>query len=152
MAGGLRTEPTLDATKLPRMADFALFAESVCQGLGHSPGAFLAAYQRNRRTATESLLDDSPVARAFREFADRFPFWTGTASELLDELTELAGPRALTTKSWPKTPKGLSAIIRRLAPQLRATGVAITFSRDQHQRVVTVATVNPAGVGMRNEE
>ena len=151
VAAGLRTEPTLDAAPLPRMADFAHFAESVCQGLGHAPVLSwrpiiaTAARRPSRSWTTRPWPGHSaslPIAA---------PFWTGTASELLDELTALAGPRSLASKTWPKTPRGLSAIIRRLAPQLRATGVAITFGRDQHQRIVTVATVtrrviNPRGV------
>ena len=146
VAGGLRLEPMVPAARLPRMADFAHFAESVCQALGHAPGSFLAAYDRNRQAASDSLLDDSPVARAFREFADRVPSWTGTASELLDELTALAGPRALASKTWPKTPKGLSAIIRRLAPQLRRD------RRRHHLRPRPAPTRHHRGHGKRGRD
>ncbi len=66
--GGLhaRTLYSIDLPRLPRMADFAHFGEAVCQGLGHAPGTFLAAYNRNRQAADESALEDSPVARTMK--------------------------------------------------------------------------------------
>ena len=60
----------IDLPRLPRMADFAHFGEAVCQGLGHAPGTFLAAYNRNRQAADESALEDSPVARTMKAFVN----------------------------------------------------------------------------------
>jgi hypothetical protein len=138
VAGGMRMEPLLDLPRLPRMADFAHFAEAVCQGLGHPAGAFLAAYDRNRQAANESVLDDSPVARAIRTFIADANSWTGTASELLDELTAVAGERDLTLKAWPRRPKVLSSIMRRIAPQLRTTGLIVDFDRNTNSRTITL--------------
>jgi putative DNA primase/helicase len=99
-------EPLMDLSRLPRMADFAHFAEAVCQGIGHAPGTFLAAYNRNRRAANESVLEDSHVARTMRAFMGDATSWSGTASEPLDELTEIADTRDLASKAWPRTPEG----------------------------------------------
>jgi hypothetical protein len=76
------------------MADFAHFGEAVCQGLGYAPGAFLAAYNRDRRAADKSVLDDSPVARTMKALMTDGRAWTGTASELLVDLT--SGPSRAT--------------------------------------------------------
>jgi putative DNA primase/helicase len=138
IAGGMRMEPLLDLSRLPRIADFAHFAEAVCQGLGHPPGAFLAAYDRNRQAANESVLDDSPVARTIRAFVADANSWTGTASELLDELSAMAGERDLASKAWPRRPKVLSSILRRIAPQLRTTGVVVDFDRSTNSRTITL--------------
>jgi hypothetical protein len=145
VAGGLRMEPLIDLSRLPRMADFAHFAEAVCQGLGYAPGTFLTAYNRNRQAANESVLEDSPVARNMRVFMGDATSWTGTASELLDELNEIAGTRDIASKAWPRTPKGLSAIVRRMTSQLRASGLAVTFDRDQHKRAITVSVAGLPG-------
>ena len=67
--------------------------------------------------------------------------WTGTASELLDELTSLAGETDLASRAWPRTPKGLSSILRRIAPQLRTTGLAVKFDRGKYKRTITVNRV-----------
>ena len=106
VAGGLRMEPLIDLPRLPRMADFAHFAEAVCQGLGHPAGTFLAAYDRNRQAANESALDDSPVARTIRAFIADAWSWTGTASELLDELTAIGRGKRPRFESLAKNPKG----------------------------------------------
>ena len=139
VVGGLRMEPLIDLPRLPRMADFAHFGEAVCQGLGHPPDAFLAAYTRNRQAANESALEDSPVAAAIRKLVDDSGSWTGTASELLDELIAIAGENAIASKAWPRTPKGLSSTLRRVAPQLRTTGIAVNLERDQYHRTITVS-------------
>ena len=138
VAGGLRMEPLIDLPRLPRMADFAHFAEAVCQGLGHPPGTFLAAYNQNRQAANESVLEDSPVARIVRTFMVDTTSWTGTASELLDELSAMATERALASRAWPRTPKALASVLRRIAPQLRTTGLIVDFDRSKNTRNITI--------------
>ena len=46
----------------------------------------------------------------------------GTATELLESLSDGQDTRA---KGWPKTPKVLSGLLTRLAPNLRAAGIKI---------------------------
>jgi hypothetical protein len=46
--------------------------------------------------------------------------FTGTASELLEALTP-----EKPSKTWPNSPRSLSARLRRIAPSLRAVGIAI---------------------------
>ncbi len=106
-----------------------------------TPGTFLAAYHRNRQAAVESVLEDSPVARTIRALIDDAWSWTGTAAELLDELTSMAGETDLASRAWPRTPKGLSSILRRIAPQLRTTGLAVKFDRGKYKRTITVNRV-----------
>ena len=150
VSGGLRILPRLQLSSLPRMADFALFGEAVSRALGNPPGHFLVAYRDNRQAASESALEESPVAGAVRELAERGP-WTGTAAELLEELgrTTAATPwvatatgpgAAKSSDRWPRTPRGLSGVIRRLAPSLRAVGIAVAFGRRTKQgRPITIA-------------
>ena len=138
VGGGLRTEPLLVLPRLSRIADFAHFGESVCQGLEHAPATFLAAYERNRKADDESALDDSSVARTLRALTYDAWYWTATAAELLDELLSTAGENTLASKSWPRTPTGLSSGLRRIAPQLRTTGITVKFDRDKYKRTITV--------------
>ena len=120
VANGLRMEPHVNLPRLPRMADSLRFSQSpFARASATRTGVFLAAYNRNRQIATEAVLDDSPMARPLREFLGENSTWTGTASELLNQLTAIAGEKALAAKAWPRTPKGLSSILRRIAPQLR---------------------------------
>jgi hypothetical protein len=149
VAGGLRELPNIHLTGMPRMADFAMFGESTSRALGYPPDHFLDAYRDNRLTANESALEDSPVAAAVRELVSRGP-WTGTAGQLLDELGKTssgtpfatiatgAGSRTATDR-WPRSPRGMSGVIRRLAPAFRAVGIEVELGRS-HDRYITIRT------------
>jgi hypothetical protein len=140
------------------MADFALFGEAVSRALGNPPGTFLDAYGVNRREANESVVEDSPVAGAVRELAARGE-WTGIAAELLVELraiieTSGSGPDGSQAKAGgarsvsllPKTPRGMSAAIRRLAPSLRLVGIHVGFGeRTNRARLITIRLAEREG-------
>lgn len=61
-----------------------------------------------------------------RALADRED-WCGTATELLATLAELVDEQTRRARGWPKTARSLSGSLRRLAPNLRAVGVAVGF-------------------------
>jgi hypothetical protein len=138
MAAGIASLPTLRLTCLPRMADFARFGEGVSRALGYLPDEFLESYRGNRMAANETALDDSPVAGAVRTLATRTTKtgfkaklgWQGTASELLEALTAIVGDKVAESKRWPKSPRSLSGVIRRLAPQLRKVACNVVFHRE----------------------
>ena len=95
---GLKRLPTTCPPKLPRMADFALWA-TACETALWPAGTFEAAYNSNRDEAIEAVIEADPVADAVRTLTQTRTVWTGTATELLDTLTklvmtELPGPRA----------------------------------------------------------
>src|SRR4030095_3961863 len=78
---GLRTLPAIGPNRLPRMADFALWAAARETALW-SAGTFGRAYQANRRTAIESIIDADPVAACVREIMAERGSWTGSAADL----------------------------------------------------------------------
>ncbi len=97
-------------------------------GLGWSRRAFLAAYTANRDVTNALAVESSPLGPAVWELVNMQRQWSGMASELLAELEDRhADERTRKRRDWPKTPRGVSAALRRLAPNLRATGVAVTF-------------------------
>src|SRR5262245_46482003 len=78
-AHGLQMLPQVRLKRLPRMADFALWA-AACEGAFRPAGTLETAYSNNRRAAIENIIDADPVAALVREImADRAQ-WTGTAS------------------------------------------------------------------------
>lgn len=123
----LRHLESVRLAKLPRMADFALWATAAEDALGLMPGAFMAAYTGNRDAANDLALEASPVAPAIIAFVEREERWAGTATDLLKELNTLAGDDAQRQQGWPKRGNVLSGLLKRLAPNLRAAG--INFSR-----------------------
>ncbi len=136
VAGGLRELPKTKLTNIPRMADFAVFGEAVCRGLGYEADKFLEAYRSNRKAANESALDDSCVATAIRELVAKSS-WSGTSSELKDALELIVSKKIADSDRWPKSPRGISGAIRRLSPALRAVGINITFGRG-HDRYISI--------------
>jgi hypothetical protein len=62
---GLRRLPEIRLEKLPRMADFALWA-SACEAALWPNGTFWSAYSRNRDEAVDGVIDADPVAVAVR--------------------------------------------------------------------------------------
>src|SRR5262249_43350463 len=137
VAEALRNLPTVKLNRLPRMADFATWATAAEPALGWKSGTFMAAYTGNRREANELALEASPVAAAVRQLIEGQP-WEGTASALLTALSTLMTERDLKAKTWPKTPRTLSNTLRRLASNLRAIGIEVSFSRGS-SRLIRIA-------------
>ncbi|MEK0086128.1 hypothetical protein [Benzoatithermus flavus] len=75
---------------------------------------------------TYSLLQSNAVAQALDKYiAERLtPLnWQGTAGQLYDLLNGYGIPDRST---WPRSPKGLSDQLRRIAPAYRAKGIDIS--------------------------
>jgi hypothetical protein len=142
VSGGLRELPKTKLSTIPRMADFALFGEAVCRGLGYEEGKFLDVYRSNRKAANESALEDSHVAGAIRELV-AVRGWMGTATELKDALELIVTKKIADSERWPKSPRGMSGTLRRLAPSLRQVGISVEFG-DRTKKVRSVITIEPA--------
>jgi hypothetical protein len=129
LAGGLKKRPEIKLSEKPRMADFALWGEAVCQATGGKPKAFLEAYRGNRQAAAEALIEDSPVAVILRSFMTDKVEQEKTPGEWFDALTDKLGNPDPLPKRWPKSPRGLTGALKRLAPSLRAVGLSVSFGR-----------------------
>ena len=134
---GLKRLPDTHLPKLPRMADFALWA-SACETAIWPAGTFWSAYCGNRDDAVEGVIDADPVAAAVRAVMTERTEWTGTASDLLGALGEAAGERIAKSKTWPDSPRALSGRLRRAATFLRKIGVDIGFEREGRARTRTI--------------
>jgi hypothetical protein len=124
VSGALARYRTVNLPRLPRMADFATWVSAAEPALGWQPGTFLAAYDRNRLDAHDLALDAASITgpvQALVKTAD----WQGTATELLVQLTAIAGEAVARRKDWPAQPNTLSGQLRRLAPDFRAIGIEI---------------------------
>jgi hypothetical protein len=129
--------------KLPRMADFALWA-TACETALWPAGTFWTAYCANRDHAVEGVIDGDPIAVAVRALMATRTLWTGTASDLLAALAEQAGERAAKAKTWPDSPRALSGRLRRAAPLLRKIGVEIDFEREGRARTRIIRITAPS--------
>jgi hypothetical protein len=104
MAHGVRHIATTRLDRMPRMADFAIWA-TACEGALWAPGIFGRAYDANRAEINQTVIEADTVAMAVRSFMVSLSIWRGTAQELLPALVaEMAGVAAANTKTWPATP------------------------------------------------
>lgn len=130
--------PHVSVPKLPRMADFAMWACAASEAAGwevqtpegdllFGQDAFLHAYTGNRESANELTLEASPIVEPIKKID--MP-WDGTARNLLDKLCALVNEKEIKRKTWPKSPRALSNILRRITPNLRAIKIGVEFYRE----------------------
>ncbi len=127
---GLARLPETRLARLPRLADFALWATACGDGLLWEPGGFMAAFDANRAAAIDDVIENDPVASAVRalmqdEAAEARTVWTGTAQTLLGALKERVSETVSKAKAWPDSPRALSARLTRAATFLRSIGIEI---------------------------
>jgi hypothetical protein len=120
---------------LPRLADFAVWVTAAEAQLGWPAGSFMAAYQRNRDEGRHLLVDGDCVAQAVVRHMARQPVWEGTPTELYEVLTRTA-PSVSLPNGWPRSVRGLSDALERLAPNLRtAAGIDAEQRRSNGRRL-----------------
>ena len=141
IVAALRNVKKVQLKNPPRMADFAQWVAAAEPGLGWPPETFLAAYERNRSSANTLALNASPIAPEILKFFKKTAVWKGTATDLLRALN-LRNPGIVLQRQrgWPSSPKALSSVLKRYAPNLRAEGVDVSFSRKAHtgERLITM--------------
>jgi hypothetical protein len=118
------------------MADFAVWAVAAEPGLGLRPGQFMEAYCENRDAAHESALEMSPLVKHVFDLADEGN-WEGKPSELQEVLDSMATDGEKRLRTWPKSARSLSSMLRKLAPNFRALGIELmsgNVGRDREKR------------------
>ena len=120
VSAGLRHINQVRLDSYPRMADFCAWITACEPALPCPPGSFMAAYMGNRSEAVEATLEADMVAVAVRMFMKDKETWEGSATSLLDELSEIAGDKVTRGKAWPKASNSLSNKLKRAATFLRA--------------------------------
>ena len=125
-----------DLPLLPRMADFAKFVTAAAEPLEWTETTFVDCYFENRKHAHEIILENSPLAAAIMRL--KLPI-EKTATELLDQISGNSETSDLSKhKGFPRSAKGLSTELDRLAPNLREIGIYITKARTQHGRTIRI--------------
>jgi hypothetical protein len=164
VAHGLRTLPRVRLDRLPRMADFAIWA-TACETAFWSSGTFVHCYEANRRASMEDVVDADPVAACVREIMAERNSWTGTAADLLRVgAGRSSDGRGNSITGWPRSPRELAGRLRRAQTSLRALGIDIAFAREgragnrvirirvMHETVSTVSNIRHNGCQWGSEQ
>ncbi len=129
VSGAIRRLPDIERksdAELPRLADFHCWGEAAEESFGFSPGEFAEAYRANRAAATEIALSSNPFVTALLAYLNREETpneLEQTATELLKTVRKECGLFAPKQPGWPKSARVVSAILKRVAPNLRQIGV-----------------------------
>jgi hypothetical protein len=116
--------------RLPRMADFALWATAAEEALGFERGAFMEAYAGAIAGGHVLALEASPIAEPIRKLLERANGrWSGTPTALFSAITALADEHARRAHGWPKAPNAMSGDLRRIVANLKAIGISVSFAR-----------------------
>ena len=136
----MRTVSSVELRRMPRMADFAVWA-TACETALWPRGAFARAYTANRKAAIESIINADPIAAFVRELMSSRSFWTGSAADLLRASLECTG-RTSNGAVWLKNPRAVAGHLRRAQTFLRALGIDIAFNREGRagNRVIRIRT------------
>jgi len=126
--------PKVDRANLPRMADFARVLIALDRVTGWRS---LDAYTAMGTSIATDVVAGDDVVDAVAQFALSQGTWTGTATELLKEITTSDRP----PRDWPRAANALSGRLKRAAPALRAVGVGVIFGqRGSTRRAITLTT------------
>jgi hypothetical protein len=159
VAKGLARLPETKLQRLPRMADFAVWA-TACETAFWPPGTFLTAYNDNRHEAMTTVIEGDTVGVAIQKMMagrpERTP-WTGTATTLLKDLNALVGEETVRSKGWPANASALGGRLREVAPSLRDVGFNIKVDNRKGKRrnrmieiapILTAVEPENAGLGL----
>ncbi|TAH33667.1 MAG: hypothetical protein EYC62_06450 [Alphaproteobacteria bacterium] len=117
---GLRRLKEIKMESLPRLADFARWV-TACEEKFWPPGTFIRAFNANKNEMVEKVLSEDGVALEIIKLLEGKSEWVGTATQLLQEITQSNAKNSL----FPKNPRAMSGVLERLAPFLRRYNIEI---------------------------
>ena len=127
LSEGLRRYDEVRLKRMPRMADFCKWAVA-CESAYWAPGTFMATYGDAQASATEDVLEASPVGLKLREWLEEYATFDGTATELLERLNNHMQDEQ-SPRGWPATGSVMGKHLTRLAPSLRKLGFTAELRR-----------------------
>jgi len=127
------------------MADFTIWATAAEATLGWRKGTVVRAVLNNQNATKILPLDASRIVPALRIvlLANKNRF-KGTAAALLEELN-FRTRREERPKGWPANAQVLSSQLRRVAPNLRAAGVRLSFKQSSGSRSTKHIEISTSG-------
>jgi hypothetical protein len=144
IAKGLASKPSIHVDALPRMADFALWGCALAEAMGYTKEAFLDAYTQNIESQNDEVLGEHIEPELLRVFMEDKETWTGSASELLEELRRSAGNMHIAESDLPQKANALSRKLGKLKINLEEIGIEVTRDKHKH-RTLTIRKI-PANI------
>jgi hypothetical protein len=126
---------------MERMADFEITCEMISRCLGYEAGSFVEAYKENKKLATSHVLESSPVAKAIISLMESRDTWSGTHTNLLSDLEDVALKLKINIQrdsSWPKGANALSRKLPYIKDNLEEVGIFMHTTEDTKTKLKTI--------------
>lgn len=119
----LKQLPNVNLVDKPRMADFAILGTALEMALGYKEGAFMEAYQANRKENMLTAMEHSPVILAVIKYMESCQRYEGTFAKLYSLLSDYKP----SSGGWVQSPKGLASQIKKHVYALKLIGLNVEF-------------------------
>ncbi len=128
LSKAMRIVGSITVDRLPRLADWTIWACAVAEAMGIGQARFLEAYQRSIQTQHDEILESEPLCMVLTAFmADKRPFHEDTPAGLYRKLSNLAeGMEVENERRWPKGAHAFSRKLNELSHTLTASGLEVT--------------------------
>ena len=121
--------------KLPRMADFVIWAECGIRAMGFPAMSFFEAYTQAKHDETVDVAKETLLINAIQGLMAMRTEWIGTTSDLLNDLDQMVTDGQRKSKAFPKDARRLGRLLKELEPTLREMKIEITENNsDKNER------------------
>lgn len=133
----LQIKDSIKLEDLPRMADFALWGETISRAMGYKPLEFINAYYENIGRQNIEAIESNPLGQAVVKLSEELEEnkkseWYSSATECLEKLNEIADKNKINTnsKSWPKGSNSLTRALNKIRSNLlEGFGIEVLIDR-----------------------
>jgi len=142
LSHAIKTHP-IKLPWLPRLADFARWGAGIAEGLGYSRQEFIEAYRTHIGELHQRAIEAQPLAQAIIALMQGRNGWEGTATELLQDVRDVALFQLIDTDSetWPTNPEWLSRRLGEAEHILQQVGIQVERHKEQSRRLIVLTRV-----------
>ncbi len=102
-------------------------------------GQFIEEYKRNIHHATYKTIESSTFANSILKLMNRQKEWSGTATELLDLLSNIVGEKVSKGKYWISSPEQLAKKLGHYESSFSKIGMTITKEKNEGRRIILLS-------------
>lgn len=126
---------TGDGERFVSFVELGLALERV---LNWTPGTFLRVIEDTREEAHDTAIESSPIGVPLRDFMSLNETWSGTMTNLLQQLKLQVDESVARSKFFPQNSIGLGKMLTRLHSDLAATGIEVTTRKTNGTKIVQI--------------
>jgi hypothetical protein len=155
----MQIKPTLELTRLSRMADFTEWGEAISQAVGYKEMSFVEVYNENRNEQNIVAVNENMVGSIFVKFYTGFeienkenPILTGSPDMLYRVIVDFAEQNEINinNRQFPKTPEILVKKLNAIKSNLKEDfGIIVKIERDSRNCLTITVYRNNKGQEQR---